>query len=602
MIKVLEKSVADKIAAGEVIERPVSVVKELVENSIDAGASSIICEIKKGGTEYIRITDDGCGIPRDDTSRAFLRHATSKIERAEDLDSLYTLGFRGEALASIAAVSRTELITKTADEQTGTKVTVEGSRVVSSEPVGCPDGTTITVRDLFYNTPARRKFLSTQAAETSRVTGLITRMAMAYPSIKFRMITNGNILFSTRGTGDRLDAIITIFGRSDTRNLIAVDHENDGIRVEGYVSGPGESKVNRSGQIFFVNGRDVESKVIENGLESAYKERLFDGRYPIGYLFVDVAKDTLDVNIHPNKKQVRFDDDKKVAETVREAVKGALETKDAAPAIDETVKIAPARQYQPASQERGPSKVAENRPLFRDSDFKKEAKPEKQVDVKELLSTFRKENEEAVKEIEEVKEQIEETKSSERFRFAELDVVGVVFNTYIICQDETDFYLIDQHAAHERVFFEHFRESMEKGEDLTQQILAPITVDIRREPGEWLQPLRSMGFDIEEFGPATYIIRGIPTVFDLDAAESFVIDYADTVDDLADHESRYIRDRLAMKACKSAVKAHDVLKEEEIGRLLMDLDSCEEPFSCPHGRPTYIKMSQYELERRFKRV
>ena len=535
--------------------------------------------------------------------RAFLRHATSKIEKAEDLDSLYTLGFRGEALASIAAVSRTELITKTADEQTGTKVALEGSDVVSVTPVGCPDGTTITVRDLFYNTPARRKFLSTQAAETGRVTALITRMAMAYPSVKFRMISNDNILFSTRGTGDRLDAIITIFGRSDTRSLLSVDYEADGVKVEGYVSGVGVSKPNRSGQIFFVNGRDVESKVVESGLESAYKERLFEGRYPIGYLFIDVASDTLDVNIHPNKKQVRFDDEKKVIRTIQDAVRLALETKEAAPQLDiktpgraserrENYQISASRVSEQSS---APSYIAKPREEFRPA-------PEKQVDVKELLSTFRKDTEQAVKEIESGKERIEETKEQTRLLFASLDVKGVIFDTYIVCQDEDDFYLIDQHAAHERVFFERFKERMERGEDLTQQILTPITVDARKEPGDWMLPLSELGFDIEEFGPATYIVRGIPTVFDISQAEMILKDYIDTCDDLIGYESSYIRDRLAMKACKSAVKANDILKDEEIERLLVDLDGCTEPYSCPHGRPTYIRMSKYDIERRFKRT
>ena len=625
MIRVLEKSVADKIAAGEVIERPVSVVKELVENSIDAGASLIVVEIKKGGIDYIRVTDDGCGIPKDDTERAFLRHATSKIERAEDLDSLFTLGFRGEALASIAAVSRTDLITKTKEEKTGTDISIEGSDVVAARSVGCPDGTTITVSDLFYNTPARRKFLSTQAAESTKVTALITRMAMAYPDIKFRMISNGNVLFSTRGTGDRLDAIITIFGRSDARNLIAIDHEEDGIKVTGYVSGPGQSKANRSGQIFFVNGRDVESKIVQKGLESAFKERLFDGRYPIGYLFIDVDAAALDVNIHPNKKQVRFDDEKKVMEVVTHAVSRALETREAAPEIfpeiPETTatpakteassaktEAAPVREsaaekpaYQIKNRPSFTGRVRDNRDITQIYTANANKKAE-QVDVKELLSTFRKENERAVTEIEQEAKRIEETKSSQRFSFASLSVVGVIFNTYILAQDEDTFYLIDQHAAHERVFFEEFRARMEKGADMTQQIMLPFTASGGLEPGPWMEQLRLMGYDIEEFGPRTYIVRGIPTVFDTDQAEQFLKDFIDTYEDPADFESTVVRDKLALRACKAAVKAHDILKDEEISRLLTDLDSCSEPFSCPHGRPTYIKMTLSELERRFKRA
>lgn len=619
MIKVLEKSVADKIAAGEVIERPVSVVKELVENSIDAGAKSIAVEIKKGGSEYIRVTDDGCGIPSDDAERAFLRHATSKIERAEDLDSLFTLGFRGEALASIAAVSRTQLITKTADEKTGTNILIEGSHVVSAHPAGCPDGTTITVSDLFYNTPARRKFLSTQAAETSRVTGLITRMALAYPEIKFRMISNGNILFATRGTGDRLDVIITIFGRSDAKSLMTVSYDEDDIRVSGYVSGPGQSKANRSGQIFFVNGRDVDSRIIQKGLESAYKERLFDGRYPIGYIFIDVDAAALDVNIHPNKKQVRFDDEKKVMEAVKSAVSRALETKEAAPdlfggAADSktAAKSEPAVSTSAKSSASYLKNAPADGPRKTCSFVREKNDPQaaygaavrtktEQVNVKELLSTFREDNKRAASEIETEVRRVSEA-GRERFRFAALKVIGVVFNTYILAQDDDTFYLIDQHAAHERVYYEEFKRRLENGEDMTQQIMIPVTIEARIEAGDWLDDLRSIGYDIEEFGPWTYIIRGIPTLFDIDQAETFVKDHIDTLGDPSGHESRYVRDMLAMKACKAAVKAHDTLKDEEISELLTSLDGCEEPFSCPHGRPTYIKMTLGELERRFKRA
>ncbi len=637
MIKILDSSVADRIAAGEVIERPVSVVKELVENSVDAGASAITVEIKRGGTEYIRVTDNGSGISREDTGRAFLRHATSKIEKAGDLDSLTTLGFRGEALASIAAVSRTQLITKTAGEKTGTMITIEGSVPTGTEAVGCPDGTTIIVRDLFYNTPARRKFLSTQAAESGRISGLVTRLAMAYPGIRFRMISNENILFSTRGAGSRSDVIMTVRGRAESAALIPVSGGDGTISVEGYVSGPGESRPNRSGQIFFVNGRDVDSEVIRKGLEAPYKERLFSGRYPAGYLFMEVPAGGLDVNIHPNKKQVRFDDEKRVTEVIKEAVGAALATKDAAPALDisraGSVRENAAGGYK---DRRGgtPEKGEENRDLTgadtgsaqkggtaggaaraaghpgNDSGYgpgngqgriKKKAPAGEKEDVKSLLTTFRDDNRRAAETLREEIRAGSGPRDDERFIFSSLEVIGTAFSTYIICQDDENIYLIDQHAAHERVNFEEFKRIGESGEDVSQRLLTPFTLACRREDTDWIKPLSGIGFEIEDFGPGTYIVRGIPMMLDIQQSKDFLSDYLAAADDQEDFENVRARETVALKACKASVRAHDVLKDEEIRALLNDLDKCENPYSCPHGRPTFIRLSLRDIRKRFGR-
>ena len=625
MIKLLGKTVSDKIAAGEVVERPFSVVKELIENSIDAGATQLVCEISKGGSEYIRITDNGSGIPADEAEMAFLRHATSKIEKAEDLDALETLGFRGEALASIAAVSRTELISKTADSKAGIKIALEGGTVVSKEAAGCPDGTTIVVRDLFYNTPARRKFLKSQASETAAVTDLVTKIALAYPEIKVRMISNGNVLFATRGTGDRLDAIITVSGRSLVGKLLPVSAQNDQFSLQGYVSGPDGSRANRKNQVFFVNGRVINSKVLQKGLDAAYKERLFEGRYPVAYLFLQVRPDTVDVNIHPTKQEIRFDDNDAVSDFICQAVKSSLMSRESVPEImpakAERTQIPTSENNVTVENTEGktdktlPGSSAsvipnafpkkDNKSEGVGSGFEKEPKTLEQVDIKNILSEIRSEQKMIKEDLSSYKTETisagERMTAEKLLDFNDLEICGVLFGTYILAQLDDTFYMIDQHAAHERIFYEQLKERLAGEQKISQQIMVPITFDCKRDDEEWIKPLDDFGFEIEEFGPGVYIARAIPEFFDLSQAESFIYDYIDTLDDIKDFEGYELKDRLAMRACKSAVKAHDMLKESEISRLLADLTQCDNPYSCPHGRPTFIKMTQYELERRFKR-
>jgi DNA mismatch repair protein MutL len=329
MIRVLEKNISDKIAAGEVIERPISIVKELVENSIDSGADSIAVEIRNGGKTFIRITDNGCGIPADEAETAFLRHATSKIETVGDLYSIKSLGFRGEALASVAAVTRTTLITKTRDSKTGRRVIIHGGDTVENTGIGCPDGTTVIVTDLFYNTPARRQFLKSDSAESGMIIDLISEIAIAYSGIRFQLTNNGSILFATAGDGDLKKAIMNVYHQREFEELVDVDYSDSGYAVKGCISRPSLTRTTRRDQVFFVNGRVVKSKVIEKGITEGYKERLFEGRYPVAFILVTTDPAVVDVNIHPNKREIRFHDDKAVTDVVREAVKNALGTKEA---------------------------------------------------------------------------------------------------------------------------------------------------------------------------------------------------------------------------------------------------------------------------------
>lgn len=593
MIKVLEKNVADKIAAGEVIERPISIVKELVENALDAGADSIVVEIKNGGKSYIRVTDNGCGIPCEEAETAFLRHATSKIDSVSDLDAIDTLGFRGEALASISAVTRTELVTKTADSKTGTRLVLHGGTVIANEQTGCPDGTTIVVTDLFYNTPARLKFMKTDSAESGLIIDFISQMALAYKDVKFRLINNGRILFSTLGDGNRLNTILRVYSDVDARNMVPVSFSEGGLQIEGYISTPAFSKTTRGSQIYFVNGRVVSSKVIERGVTAGYKERLFEGRYPVVYLFLRVDPHTIDVNIHPNKREVRFDEEALVTDFISQAIRSALASRDAVVDAGNLFKNMDKKISASKVYERVFEPFREKEP---EHQVHKKTEKEEQVDIKQLLSTV----ENPVPSIEIYEPQLKP------FDFSELEVTGVIFDTYITAVDGSNFYLIDQHAAHERIFYEKLVGEYESSEKARQPLLVPLIINVSLAVSEnhfdWLDALTKMGFTIAEFGPGTYRITEIPMFMELSEAEDFVNQFIENITNSTNLSNKVVIDKLIMMSCKAAVKANDKLSSEEISALIKDLSSCVNPFSCPHGRPTFIRLTRYEIEKMFKRV
>lgn len=617
MIRILDKQIADKIAAGEVIERPVSIIKELVENSIDAGADSIVVEIKKGGKSYIRVTDNGCGIAREEVETAFLRHATSKIETVRDLESIETLGFRGEALASVCAVTRTELLTKRKEDKTGTRLVIHGGEIISNMATGCPDGTTIIITDLFYNTPARLKFMKSDSAESSMIIDLMSQLALAYKDISFRLVNNGNILFTTTGDGNRLNIISRVFPGVDTKNLVPVDLEEGPIELTGYISTPSMSRPSRNGQIFFVNGRVVNSKVIERGINEGYRERLFDGRHPLAYLFLNVNASDLDVNIHPNKKEVRFNNEGEISEFISQAIKNALGTKEAVVRVANIFKEEPAKYTtKPIVEEQVSLKnitstkveVVET-PVVREVEVPKveipEVKASKPVSVP--VVEMPKSVEIQTIEVPPVAPTIEIKKPIlTPFDFDDLTIKGALFNTYIMAVDGDNFFLIDQHAAHERIFYEKLVGEYEKEEKTRQPILFPLIIDVdlktKEEDAKWLQILNNMGFTIEAFGQNSYRISEIPTFMELSEAEDFINDFVDSITTTTNFRNSIVINKLIMKSCKSAIKANDHLEKEEIDALIKDLKNCINPFSCPHGRPTFIKLSRYEIERLFKRV
>lgn len=626
MIRILEKKVADKIAAGEVIDRPVSIVKELIENSIDAGADNITVEIRNGGKTYIRVTDNGCGIAADEAELAFKRHATSKITYAEDLDSINTLGFRGEALASICAVARVELITKTAQSKMGRRIITEGSDILGSTGTGCPEGTTITVRDLFYNVPARLKFLASDNSEARRITDLVSRIALAYGDIKITLINGNSKLFVTQGKGNILNSIVSVYGKDIATDLLPVENSSNGLILKGFVSSPASSVASRSKQIFCVNGRVVSSKVMETALDEAYKEKLFAGRFPIAFLFLALPADKLDVNIHPTKKEVRFDDKFEVSDFVTKSIIKALSSKEAMPQIRSRNLKEPIQ-----SESISDLRIEEKNTVIKSYDtasenFKTERKADSdessQVDIDKLLSDLRKEHNSE-------KESYDDTyimhnatagdtyaekeaylgsgkNQFEPFDFNGLKSIGTVFNTYIMACDDDSFYLIDQHAAHERIFYEKLTTQYNNEEKSSQQLMLPlnfnVSADVAVDEDLWIKKLCSMGYDIENFGDKTYIVREIPAFMELGEAEAFLFDFFNELDGKSDLNNKKTLDKIIMKACKSAVKGGDLLKAEEIDALMKDLKNCVNPFSCPHGRPTFIRMTKYEIEKMFKRV
>lgn len=648
MIKVLSKNVADKIAAGEVVDRPLSIVKELVENAIDAGASNITVEIKNGGKTYIRVTDNGCGINENEVETAFLRHATSKITTDEDLNNIHTLGFRGEALASISAVSRVELITKTADAKTGTSLKIYGGEVFEKKATGCPDGTTIIVSDLFYNTPARLKFMKTDATESTLIIDFISKIALAYADIRIRLINNGTILFSTNGKGDRYSSIVTVYNKTVGDGLIHISASNDTMSLEGYISRPEFNKTNRRQQIFFVNGRVVTNKIMDIAVMEGYRERLFEGRYPIAYLFFSIKPELIDVNIHPNKKEVRFHQDMPVKEFIAQTIRNGLLSEESIPHVDE--KTAMAKQLEKGNTNRKIEAVLkENKQTIQ-----QEQKTHEQVDIKNILSTLAEERnnkshseadisgkngEMTLKEssgtpytsqtvskadscgtnsgeIHHHKQTLPETASEHKTPapnaekkdnlFRRIKLTGTIFNTYITAVDADCFYLIDQHAAHERIFYEKLMRQYESEEKLSQTILTPIIADvpysIKSSEDSWVHIIRNMGFDIEPFGAKSYIIKEIPAFMELSEAQNMVNYFLENINENIDIKNEARINKIIMKSCKSAVKANDVLSMAECQRLIEDLAECENPYSCPHGRPTFIKMTKYEVEKMFKRV
>ena len=633
-INVLPKEIYQLIAAGEVVERPSSVVKEMIENSLDAGAKNITLEIKNGGSTYIRITDDGCGIERDDVRKVFISHATSKISKKDDLNSIGTLGFRGEAMASISAVSKVELLTKAENEEIGTRYEIAGGEELEFDDAGCPNGTTIVVRDIFFNTPARMKFLKKDVTEGNQVAGIVDRMAISHPEISFRFIRDGKQVLITSGNGDLKSTVYSVLGKEMSDSLMSVDYSFNDMRITGFVSKPTASRKSRAGQYFYINNRIVKSKTAMAALEQAYKNTIMVGRFPACVLNIELNPAQVDVNVHPAKTEVRFANEKPIFDLVYYAVKTAIEN-------DRTVKEVefkenpiyrqePKNVYQnndnksfqakfdffkkkdePPSQQVMKTKPREDfwqveapKPEYK---IARDENPKARVDINieyeepEEISTAK--SEDALKEQDIEKVVITDEKDNENF-IPNFKLIGEAFKTYLIVEIENELYFIDKHAAHERMNFERFRAQATVE---TQMLLAPVVVNLTKDEfiaiSENVELIKKCGFELEEFGESQIIVRAIPSLVDGDSVKDLMLEIAQK---LLEHKTDILPDKIDWiyhsASCRGAVKAGDYTSRQEQEMFVKKLLSMPNIRFCPHGRPVFIKMSKYDIEKQFGRV
>ncbi|WP_138303520.1 DNA mismatch repair endonuclease MutL [Agathobacter rectalis] len=614
-IAILNQETIDKIAAGEVVERPCSVVKELVENAIDAGSTAITVEIKDGGISFIRITDNGCGIERDQVAVAFYRHSTSKIRSAEDLLTVKSLGFRGEALSSISAVARVELITKTYDELTGTRYVIEGSKELSNEEIGAPDGTTFIVKDLFYNVPARRKFLKTAQTEGSYISDMVEKLALSHPDISFKFINNNQTKLHTSGNGNRKDIIYHIFGREISSSLLEVKHECEYFKVEGFIGKPVITRGNRNYENYFINGRYVKSNILSRAIEEAYKSFLMQHQYPFTVLYFTFFSE-LDVNVHPTKMELRFDNNNEIYVELCDTIYAILSHKEMIPEVPVDSTPAPKKivhEYkepipEPFEKRRiNEVRAAESRSVYGQSvtsTVKNYSATEPAAKAPETSTAY--EPAQVVTGTQQTLGDYDKvflTESSKK----QFSIIGQLFKTYWLIEFEDKLYIIDQHAAHEKVLYEKTMARLANKDFTSQRISPPIVMTLDARECEMLEKYRpqieQFGYEVEHFGGKEYMISAIPdNLFNIDMKDLFI----EMLDDFSNATGRQtpdiITEKVASMSCKAAVKGNDKLTLPEINKLIDELLSLDNPYNCPHGRPTIISMSKYEIEKKFKRI
>ena len=702
-IHVLDQITIDKIAAGEVIERPASVVKELVENAIDAGSGSVTVEIKEGGISYMRIADNGCGIARDDVQNAFLRHSTSKIRAAEDLEHIASLGFRGEALSSIAAVSQVEMITKTKEQLLGTRYQIAGGKEEGLEDTGASDGTTFLIRQLFYNVPARRKFLKTPITEASHVGDLMTRLALSHPEISFQFINNGQSRLHTSGNGNLKDVIYHVYGREITANLIPLEYKNNGLSLSGYIGAPLISRGNRNFENYFINGRYVKSNIIYCAIEDAYKDFSMQHKFPFTVFHITIDGEHVDVNVHPTKMELRFNNQQEVYNTLYEAIDSALHVRELIPKVTLDEPKVPRAEVVPVTKEKQnfrttgssvsfastagnmtkqaaqsemwagvqtpvkqkskiPPKEERNLDYFMEQMKKRVTsyhqqnssaevksrsdifKPERQADrIREAVSQYKATARDAKKQefpkktdvtpeipgtaktttekttaneqgidikANEKPEQMDlfEDRFLDKERKADYTLIGQIFDTYWLVQFENSLYIIDQHAAHERVLYERTLREMKNREFTSQMISPPIILNLTMQEAELLRQYMDrftrIGFEFEEFGQDSFAVRSVPDNLFSIAKKDLLLEMIDHLSDELNRNqpSDLIDEKIASMSCKAAVKGNMSLSAAEVDTLIGELLLLDNPYHCPHGRPTIISMTKRELEKKFKRI
>lgn len=647
-IELLSQETIDKIAAGEVIERPSSVVKELVENAIDAGASAVTVEIKEGGISFIRISDNGCGIEKEQIPLAFLRHSTSKIRSVEDLMTVTSLGFRGEALSSIAAVSQVELITKTTGDFTGTRYQIEGSKECGCEDIGAPDGTTFLVRNLFYNTPARKKFLKSPQTEGNYIHELMQHMALSHPDVSFKLIINNQVKLQTSGNGNIKDIIYHLYGRDITRSLLEIKEETPLFQVEGFIGKPNISRGNRNYETYFVNGRFIKSQVIARAIEEAYKPYMMQHQYPLTVLYLTIDSTQLDINVHPTKMELRFSNQQELYGQLADILGRSLKNRDMIPQVpvheepaskkQESVqpglimpepfesrrfeKVREAirkdspyeRKFERTPEHRSaphPSKPAPSAPQTipqQETAPSPQAVPQQET-APETQAVPQQEASPAAL----VREEMpygtyEQTSFLSKNQMAKQKIIGQLFDTYWLVEFEDKLFIVDQHAAHEKVLYERMRRQLDEKELTSQAISPPVVITLSARESEVLEQympqFEQLGFLIEHFGGMEYSICAVP-------GNLYRIDPKDILMEMLGDLSREIRsntmpevilDKLASMSCKAAIKGNQRISLPEMESLMKELMELENPYNCPHGRPTIISMSKYEIEKKFKRV
>ncbi len=624
-IHLLDEQTIDKIAAGEVVERPASVVKELVENAFDAGAHAVTVEIKEGGIEFIRVTDDGGGIEQGQVRSAFMRHATSKISTVADLMSLSSMGFRGEALSSIAAVSKVELVTKTRESVTGTRYCLDGATETAFEEVGAPDGTTFIVRNLFFNTPVRRKFLKTAMTEASYVTDLLEHMALSRPDISFKYVINGQTKFYTNGDGDLKAIIYRIFGRDIANETLEVQIVDEDIVIEGFLGKATLNRANRNFENYFVNKRYIKSSVISKAIEEGYQSYMMQHRYPFCVLHITVPPDSVDVNVHPTKMEVRFSNQNGIYRLISDNIADFLARQEMIP--ESTIGQEKKTEKPPVPEKKAPEpfemgrrlesmpngipnvfreETGYNRPknddFFVDNRPKIIGEPPAAAPSTGVIKASDKVIVEKPEQLNFFDEKLLSREAKQEYR-----IVGQVFGTYWIVEYRDKMLMIDQHAAHEKVKYEQLLKRVEQKEVYTQTLAPPVIINVTPKEADlingYAQYFTELGFEIEDFGMNAFAIRGVPMeLYGHGIKELFEEILTQLAQSPIKGVPQIIREKLASMACKAAVKGNNTLSFEEADKLIEQLLELDNPYNCPHGRPTIIAMSKYEVEKKFKRI
>ena len=657
-ITLLDQATIDKIAAGEVVERPSSVVKELVENAIDAGSTAVTVEIKDGGTSFIRISDNGCGIDPSDIKTAFLRHSTSKIRSVEDLLTISSLGFRGEALSSISAVSMVELLTKTKDAICGIRYIIEGGKEKSMEEAASPDGTTFFVRNLFYNTPARKKFLKSSMTEAGYIHELMIRLALSHPEISFKFINNGQTKLHSSGNHSLKDVIYQVYGRDISNNLVEIDAEENGVHIKGYIGKPSVFRGNRNFETYFVNGRYIKSNIIAKGIEDAYKGYLMQHQYPFCVLQFEMDGSDLDVNVHPTKMELRFSNQQALYDFVFRTVREGLDRKEYIPqvTVDEPKKTVDKLTNAPVQKSVAktlaapvqksvpkPAVTPVQKPTAPEPVKKPAAPQERNLDyflaqmrerVKaDYASREKKENKSPYQQFEQIPvqkiaeskpvkkpvqqpvKQVEEPQQLELFdkkllaeeSIKEHKIIGQLFDTYWLVEFDEKLFIIDQHAAHEKVLYERTLKGLKNKEHTSQMLNPPLVISLSMQEEallkKYMQQFTDLGYEIEHFGGMEYQICAVPgNLYNINKKELF-IEILDNLNELSGRNNpELILEKIASMSCKAAVKGNMKLSRIEIENLIKELLTLDNPYQCPHGRPTIISMSKYEIEKKFKRI